>query len=232
MIRSLQTYGFLMHLRVGGCTDCSFEKILRLTESFMLRRHICRERSNENELIFARLCGVNCSDPVNEVTEVFRGHCPPDERFSEAFAKAEFNANLIDRARYCLEQIEYHKQGKFPELLVCGTDSVHVEHIIPQKIKTRNAKKEFGDWPEYLGPKSETAHRDYVSRIGNMTLFAGPLNIGASNNPYERKKQAYGKSAIKLTNSLPNEYPEFRFEQVAERSKRFAHLAVNLWPAP
>ena len=55
-------------------------------------------------------------------------------------------------------------------------------------------------------------HPDYVSRIGNLTLFAGPLNIGASNNPYDRKKTAYKNSAIKLTNSLPAEYPEFRFE--------------------
>lgn len=93
-------------------------------------------------------------------------------------------------------------------------------------------KKVFGDWAEYLGTKSEALHPDNVSRIGNLTLFAGPLNIGASNNPYERKKTAYKDSAIKLTNSLVEEYPEFKFEQVDDRSAKLSDLAVKLWPAP
>ena len=68
---------------------------------------------------------------------------------------------------------------------------MHVEHIIPQKIRTRKAKEEFGDWGSYLGSSSEALHPRYVSRIGNLTLFAGALNIGASNNPFARKKKAY-----------------------------------------
>jgi hypothetical protein len=169
---------------------------------------------------------------VDEVVEEFRRYCPNNDRFRESFAKAEYNANLLDRARYCLEQFEYQRQGRYLELIVGGSDSVHVEHIIPQKIKTRKAKEEFGDWPTYLGTNSEELHRDYVSRIGNLTIFAGTLNIGASNNPYERKKTAYNESAIKLTNSLPVEYPDFRFEQVDDRSAKLAELAVRLWPSP
>src|SRR5690606_22193676 len=55
MIKAQQTYGFLMVLRVGGCSDSIFIDVLRLTESLLIRRHICRERSNENETAFARL---------------------------------------------------------------------------------------------------------------------------------------------------------------------------------
>jgi hypothetical protein len=232
MIKSLQTYGFLMHLQVGGCDSANFETILRLTEALMVRRHTCRERSNENERLFARLCSVDATNPVAEVIAEFRRYSPPDDRFREAFSKAQYSSNLIERARYCLEQFEYQRQGKFPELIVGGSESVHVEHIIPQKIKTQKAKKDFGDWSEYLGHKSDALHPDYVSRIGNLTLFAGPLNIGASNNPYERKKFAFKDSAIKLTNSLIDEYPEFKFEHVDDRSAKLADLAVTLWPVP
>ena len=232
MIKSVQTYGFLMSLRAGGCSDHDFTDVLRLTEAFLLRRHVCRERANENETVFARLCGVDPKEPVPTVREAFREYCPSDDKFREEFATGSFPAGLIDRARYFLEQIELHKHGKYPELLVAGPDAVHVEHIIPQKIKTKKAKDQFGDWPVYLGLKAELLHPKYVGRIGNMTLFAGALNIGASNNPYERKKAAYEESAIKMTNSLPTEFPEFRFEQVDERSTRFATLAVTLWPMP
>jgi hypothetical protein len=232
MIKSIQTYGFLMALRANGCTDTTFVEILKLTEAFLLRRHICRERSNDNETLFARLCGVDPSNPLPKITEEFRRLCPLDDKFRHEFATFEFTANLIDRARYCLEQFELNRQGQHPELLVAGPDTVHVEHIIPIKIKTKKAKDEFGDWPTYLGAGAETKHPHLVSKLGNLTLFAGPLNIGASNNPYERKKAAYLCSAIKLTNTLPSEFPEFRFDQVEKRSTEFAKLALKLWPIP
>ena len=61
MIKAVQTYGFLMHLRVGGCSDKQFRSVLKLTESFVLRRHVCRERANETEALFARLCAIDLS---------------------------------------------------------------------------------------------------------------------------------------------------------------------------
>jgi len=230
MIKAMQTYGFLMHLRVGGCSEPDLEKVLALTEAFLVRRHICRMRANETETAFARLCGTDWGNPLPEVAQTYREYSPGDERFREDFATARFGANLIERARYCLARVEMKQHGTHPELFVGGPDVVHVEHVIPKKIKTKKARKEFGDWSAYLGPDSEAQHPKYVSRIGNLTLFAGPLNIGVSNNPYHRKKAAYRKSGLKITNTLPDTHPEFRFEQVEERSARLAALAVELWP--
>lgn len=232
MIKAQQTYGFLMVLRVGGCSDSAFIEVLQLTESLLVRRHICRERANENETAFARLCGVDCANPLPEVIATFRALTPTDEKFRYSFSSFEFTANLIERARYCLEQLENQAQGKHVELIVGGPDLVHVEHIIPQKIKTKRAKDEFGDWPAYLGKGSEMKHARFVSQIGNLTLIAGPLNMGASNGPYDKKKSAYANSAISLTKRLPVDYSEFRFEQVEARGADLADRAVVLWPIP
>jgi hypothetical protein len=231
LIKSVPSYGFLMTMRVKRCDDSVFEQLLKLTEAFLLRRHICRERTNDNDTVFARLCAVDPNSPMEEVVRAYQEYDPGDTKFESEFATADFGASLIDRARYCLERIEMHLHGRHEELFIGGADSVHVEHIIPQKIKTKKAKSEFGDWPTYLGSDSVARHPRFVSRLGNLSLFAGELNIGASNNPYERKKPAYSNSAIKLTNSLPSEYPEFRFEQVELRSQALARLAVKLWPA-
>lgn len=231
MIKAVQTYGYLMHLRVGGCSENHFREILKLTESFVLRRHVCRERANETEALFARLCGVNPAAPVQATKEAYGNLCPADDKFREEFASTSFTANLIDRARYCLEQIEMHKHGPHDELQVLGPDDVHVEHIIPQKIKTKKAKEEFGDWVSYLGEKAEAQHPKYVSRIGNLTIFAGALNIGASNNPFKKKKEAYKESSIKLTRELVG-MSQFKFKNVDQRSKSLAEIAVKLWPRP
>jgi hypothetical protein len=231
MIKAVQTYGFLMYLRVGGCTDKHFRQILRLTESFVLRRHVCRERSNETEALFARLCATNPSAPVQATKDAYRELCPTDEKFRDEFAATNFTANVIDRARYCLEQIERSKHGAYDELQVLGAEDVHVEHIMPQKIKNKRVKDEFGDWVAYLGEKAEAQHQKYVSRIGNLTIFSGTLNIGASNNPFQKKKQAYKESSIKLTQDLLK-MSQFKFKNVEQRSKDLADIAVSIWPMP
>jgi len=83
-------------------------------------------------------------DPVPATRRAYRELCPSDDTFEKAFASADFSANLIDRARYCLERIEISKHGEHDELQVLGASDVHVEHIIPQKIKTKKAKDEYG----------------------------------------------------------------------------------------
>ena len=231
LIRAQPSYGFLMSIRAGGCTDKVFEEVLKLTEAFLLRRHTTRERTNDSEAVFAQLCGADPLNPLPETRTRYREYCPNDERFRQEFVAFTFPSRLMDRARYCLEQFELAHQGEFTELVPVGSDGVHVEHIIPQKIKTKRSKKQFGDWVTYLGKDALNHHPRYVSRIGNLTLFAGELNIGASNNPYQRKKPAYLKSAFKLTQTLPAKHRDFRFLQVEKRSKELADLALKIWPA-
>lgn len=232
MINSTQTYGFLMHLLVGGCDRNELLEILKLTEAFMLRRHICKERANVNETAFAKLCSVDCANAIPSVKAVYREHSPSDTKFQNAFETFRFQAGQIDRARYCLEQFEMVLHGTHQELLIGGTDLVHVEHIIPRKIKSKKAIEQNGDWIKYLGNNAADQHVRYVDRLGNLTLFAGVLNIQASNNPYEKKCPAFKESGLKLTNSLPVDYPEFRFEQVEVRSQLLAGKALELWPIP
>jgi hypothetical protein len=61
-----QSYGFLMHLRVQGVEDKQFLTVLKMTEDLMLRRHVCRERTNETETLFAALCGCDSSNALAE----------------------------------------------------------------------------------------------------------------------------------------------------------------------
>lgn len=230
MIKSVQTYGFLLAMRSRGCPDKTFEQLLELTESFLLRRHICKRRSNENESMFGTLCSTNALDPIPAVVKAFHELSPTDDEFSVAFVKFEFKSGLIDRARYCLEKFELSLHGSFSEIEIADTDKVHVEHIIPQTIKNTSNKKDADGWIQYLGDRAEAHHKHNVSKIGNLSLLAGTLNITASNAAYDVKKAEYQQSAIKLTTMLPAEYQEFRFTEVEKRSKFFAEMAPKLWP--
>jgi hypothetical protein len=178
------------------------------------------------------MCGIEPTDPLPAVRDAYRELCPSDEKFREEFANAKFTANVMERARYCLQRIEEHNHGEHPEIAVLGPEDVHVEHIIPQKIKTTKKSKDPAlDWVAYLGDKAEAAHEKYVSRIGNMTLFAGTLNIVASNNPFASKKLGYRQSGILMTQELAK-LASFKFKHVEQRSKSLAEAAVKLWPQP
>jgi hypothetical protein len=231
LIRALQSYPFLLFLRVSDVSDRDFEVILKLTEALLLRRHICKERSNEAEQMFASLTRADPGKILAAVKKTYREFSPADDLFAIRFAATRFNGALKDRARYCLEQFEL-VDSPHGETTVCGSDEVHIEHIIPQRINTARAIRTQGNWPEYLGNGATEHHRKHLWQIGNLTLIAGELNIGASNNPYARKKQAYKSSALGITASLPGDYPEFRYKQVEARSAKLARLAVELWPIP
>jgi hypothetical protein len=228
MIRATQAYGFLMYLRSHKVDEKQVLTILKLTEGFILRRHICKERNNETEALFAKLCVIDPNNAVSATREAYRDECPDNDKFKEEFARTDFSTNM-QRARYCLEQIEASKHGKHKELKVLESDSVHIEHIIPQKISTKKAKKEFGT--TYLGDNAEGQHRKILSKIGNLTPFSGELNVAASNNPFSGKKAGYRKSAIIMTQELC-ELPAFRFKQVDQRGKELAELALTVWPMP
>ncbi|MCM3412360.1 DUF262 domain-containing HNH endonuclease family protein [Metabacillus litoralis] len=226
-IKSFPSYIFLLDLFQRELDTSKTIKILKLIETFMLRRHICEYRTGELDAIFSNLTTVENDGIVENVKQKLLKHLPSDNEFEGRFNRHNFKGNE-NRAKYVLETFEYDliaDQGEY--VLTTGGD-LHLEHIIPQKITTKKSKEEFGDWELYLGNDAIELHKQYVNRIGNFTLLAKKLNIIASNNPFESKQKEYRKSNIQLTKLL-TAYDEFKIQQVKERSAQFAKKAVQLW---
>lgn len=228
-ILSFPSYIFLLSLLKRGIPLKNKIEVLKLIETFMLRRHICQKRTGELDNIFAQLVNVPDANIISDVKSLLSENLPEDEEFYDYFPKHIFKGKLVDRARYVLEQIEYHLIKDKGEYKLSAAIDVHLEHIVPQTITTKKAKKEYGDWVEYLGDNAVTKHRRYVSRIGNLTLIAGELNIKASNNPFNNKKDNYKQSNIKLNDSLANYYRQFKFQQIDERGKELTDIALKIW---
>ncbi len=228
-ILSFPSYIFLLSLLNRNLALKTKVEVLKIIESFMLRRHVCLKRTGELDNIFAQLVSVSDINIIEEVKGLLSENLPDDDEFQDYFPKHVFKGKLIDRARYVLEQIEYYLIKDTGEYILSTAADVHLEHIIPQTITTKKAIKEFGDWIEYLGDNAISKHRRYVSKIGNLTLLAGALNIKASNNPFNNKKDNYKKSNISLNDSLANHYRQFKFQQVDERSKELTEIAMKIW---
>lgn len=227
-IESTPAYTFLLNLFQREIDIKETIQVLRLIESFMLRRHICEYRTAELDDIFSKLTGIESKNIVKQVKDSLSKYFPKNEEFEEKFATHSFKGNK-DRAKYVLEQFEYSFIEDQGEYVINSGNEVHLEHIIPQTISTKKAIKEYGDWVSYLGKEALSKHGEYVNRVGNYTLLGQKLNIKASNNPFRAKKKQYKKSNIRLTQKLVEEYSTFKFRQVEKRSCDFAKIARKIW---
>jgi uncharacterized protein with ParB-like and HNH nuclease domain len=227
-IKAVPSYIFLLDLFSRDISDGEIIEILKILETFMLRRHICEYRTGELDDIFSDLVSVEKKDIVENVRESLSEDLPSDGEFRDSFEKYDFKRNF-ERAKYVLEKFEYDRIGDQGEITIKSGNEVHLEHIIPQTIDTKKSKREFGDWEEYLGTNAYEEHKKYANTIGNLTLLGRKLNIVASNNPFEAKLEEYKKSTIQLTKDIVDNYTEFKFPQVRRRSKEFAKKAPEIW---
>ncbi len=209
--------------------------VIRMLASLMLRRHICKKQTGETDMIFSNLVrAIDISDQPTLLIQTMKSmildndYYPGDEEFINKLLKYEFKGKAEDRARALLEHYNTTLGNQLNELQIANADEVHLEHIIPQTITGQAALREYGNWQEYLGDNALAKHKTFVSRIGNLTLLSSKLNIVISNNPFEDKKVGYAISNIAMTNSLLN-YPEFKFEQVEDRSLPISEAVVQHW---
>lgn len=231
-VQCVPSFIFLMHFFQKDYSKKCQISVLKMIETFMLRRHICERRTGENDLIFSHLMHSLEEKTENDMLCVFRknihAYYPDDLEFEEKLPFYQFKGKVEDRARYILEQLEYEKRGNTKETLISTSDDVHLEHIIPQTINTKKAISEYGDWIAYLGEKAKLKHKKYVRRIGNLTLLAAPLNIQASNNPFKRKKKSYQQSDLLITKDLAKK-TDFKFTHIDKRGEEIAKTALNIW---
>jgi len=228
-IKSFPSYIFLLDVfQRENIQKNTKVEILKILETFMLRRHICEYRTGELDDIFSKLVKVNTNNIVHQVKQILQKDLPSDSEFEEKFSLANFKGNE-SRAKYILETFEYENIGHQGEYTLNKGADLHLEHIIPKTIDTKKSKKEFGNWIEYLGDNSLEKHKIYVNRIGNFILLGQKLNIVASNNPFEDKLIEYRKSNISITKYIAENYTSFQFIDVEERSMSMAKKAVELW---
>lgn len=202
--------------------------LLQILETFSLRRSICKISTRDLDDVYNHLCTTAFTQdkPIDYISNYLKDRMPTDEEFSKNFAN-NVRTNKEVQTKHILKRIENHITNNTNEKTINNNMVVHLEHIMPKQIKNSRSKKEFGNWEDYLGEDAKK-HKDFINRIGNLTLLGSTLNISISNNPFESKKEQYELSNIKLTKDLCD-YPEWRTQQIADRSSKLAAYACEIW---
>lgn len=199
--------------------------LLEIIETFTVRRIIGRMTTAPLDRYYNQLA-LEAFDEENtlEIIEnFFSENVPSDDEFISNFKERQHRMN--DQTKYILDTLEredFMNEGTGKRIQ--GRYEVHIEHIAPRG--TFNAKK-YSKWIDYLGVTKEE-FEELKDTIGNLTLLEKKLNLKASDNPFQQKKEEYRNSDFKMTEKLLQE-EKWSIERIKNRSEKLAKTANQIW---
>ena len=210
--------------------DITLAKILRLLESYLIRRNVCNLAGGGLSQIMASLYNdlqkkhgdKLYSDIFNKISSVLasistKAYFPKDDEFIREFKTRDMYHNR--NVAFILRKLETQKQEKE----IIDFDKLTIEHIMPQTLSN--------EWIKYLNNQNwEIFHSEYVHKIGNLSLTA--YNSEMSNKLYEEKKAHIDFSRLTLNKYFEN-VDNWKDEDVInERAEYLSKMALVIWPYP
>jgi hypothetical protein len=160
---------------------------------------------------------------INKAAKIFaelKAIYPDNARFRADFELKEITKPKL--ARYILSEITNNlADGEIFEITEDERKST-LEHIMP-KSKTQH-------W--VTAARDDDAYREYVNRIGNLTLLERAHNKAAANSAFtEKKKKAFSKSRVPLTSDLCK-FAQWTTTEIEQRQRELATAALKVWSLP
>lgn len=203
-------------------------RVLRIIESYVVRRLVCSLPANSLSKTFARLSReIDKTDYVDSVGAALLGmsgsrRFPTDEEFRES-CKVKDIYHQQTRAKYILEKLE--NSGKKEPI---SGDNYSVEHVMPQTLTD--------EWRESLGEDWERVHLVRSNTLGNLTLTG--YNSEYSNLPFLAKRDltdpdgnliGFRGSPVTLNGDLAV-VSTWSEAGILRRCERLSSLACFVWP--
>ena len=154
---------------------------------------------------------------AKELASAMRSVIPLDKEFETSFGNITISKSNL--ARYYLRAVESHLIDSTQPSVIPNSNEqiVNLEHILPQ-----NPSPAWG----YIDPETAKA---YFNRLGNLTLLQKRVNADIGNSGFSEKTKLYQNSIFLITSSIDN-YLTWGLEQIEDRQRWLAQLAVKTWP--
>ncbi|MEY9575923.1 putative transport protein [Bradyrhizobium diazoefficiens] len=216
-------------MRLYECYDTErlsedeFIRAIELLDSYVFRRAICGEQTRGYWQVFATLAyRIDANRPFESLC-VGLALQRDNYRFPE---NDEFRSALQERDMYgkrvcfdLLDRLENHGSKEATD-----TSKYSIEHIMPQNQKLS------ADWRRMLGDNWRDLQRQWLHRLGNLTLTG--YNSSYSDRSFSEKKKIKGgfeESSVRL-NKFVREQPIWTPAEMERRGKALASRALSVWP--
>lgn len=190
--------------------------MLRIIESFILRRSILRLRTRGYGLDFARACKHTQS--LNSLMRYFaEKYWPTDQEIRKKMKGFAIYHHEYKKCHLILKEIE----RSFGHKEQIDLENTTVEHVLPQTLTS--------SWQKMLGVNVDKLYEKYVNTIGNLTLTGYNSELG--NRSYEEKREMFGKSHIQL-NTYFASCERWTEQEILERTDALTDKFIDLWIRP
>jgi hypothetical protein len=224
-IKATTSYTFLLRVFNKMEDVGNIIKILKLIETFAVRRNIVGVSTADLDSIYNHLCNETFKigiDPYEYTKGYLNKNMPTNSEFEEKFKFVQLQQN--NQTKYLLDSLEIKGYGTGNEgRLVGNSYHVHIEHIAPQTMIDPTKWEGFSSL-------NDDERREYITSIGNLTLLEKKPNIRASNSTFNDKKEFYSPDVaeMKMTNELLN-YDSWGIEEIKKRGIELSRKAVEIW---
>ena len=161
-----------------------------------------------------------------EVINELKGIDIPDESFRSTIQEAQFQELSAKVILKTIERFYDSQPGKENKAIL---STITLEHILPQTIVNKDGT--VTDWAKE-GSESyftESEHREYCNRIGNLTLLNKVKNSELKNLSFKEKVKKYKtEKEINLTKGL-EEVERWTKEIIDQRSKTLSDMAKDIF---
>ena len=216
-------YPFLMRamdsVESNAISQGDLVEVMRLIESYVIRRTVCGVPTNQLRRIFAQMSVQVAFN--NKFYEDSRNHLmnnrwPNNNEFRSAFVEFPIYSptrnNRTNLVLWTLERAFGHKEQPEP------TNDITIEHIMPQTLSR--------EWVNELGANASEVHERWLHTIGNLTLSG--YNPPLGNKPFSEKKLVLAKANFALSASV-KDFEEWNETSIQRRGDELAELALQKW---
>ena len=210
-------------LRLQNYSEEDINEVLKAIETLVVRNFVVSGLvANKYELEFAQIAKSisdkswsphNNPPTKDDILKKLYSLMVSDEEFINNFKVFNSKKNAV--IRYLLRKINNYDISETK--IVDDSNRVHVEHILPKKINE--------DWINF----NDEDHETYLWRLGNLTLLGQEYNNRAKNKGFDKKKEIYKKSEIKMTRDLVS-IDDWTTFTIVKRQEDFAKIALKIWP--
>jgi hypothetical protein len=193
----------------------NFDKVCKAVDSLTFRHSILRKDPKELERFYYQIGELLVDDSqIENVVSKIKEHqnFREEDKFKEEFIFSSVKGSV---AKMILDRIT----RKHSESVDWSNKDVHIEHIMPQKP--------MGKW-KVLYDKDEFEYKDYLNRLGNLTILQDKKNIRARNKDFEEKKEYYKESRLTITKNLVD-YSKWDYNEILERQEYLYEQSKDLW---
>jgi uncharacterized protein with ParB-like and HNH nuclease domain len=220
---------FLNSLKAMGVNKCfplllsairklnseNFDKICKCIDSLTFRHSILRKDPKELERFYYLLSDSIIDDSnIDEILSKIKEHpnFKEEDKFKNEFIYSSPKGSI---SKMILDRIT----RKHSESVDWSNKDVHIEHIMPQKAA--------GEWLTMFD-KDQEEYKDYLNRLGNLTILQDKKNIKAKNKDFSIKKEYYEGSRLTITKSLID-YDIWDYNSILARQEYLYEQAKDIW---